>query len=143
MEWDPNNICWYTPLYRFDDIQPSPSITAQNEVPGIGMLFSEDGDRPAPNTNYLAWDPSVQLPSHVLPTIQPAQQQSNPDRQLRCEWKDCRYSGTFRRKAELLRHVDTIHVNPQSFKCQRCASTFNRKYNLKDHSRRVHKTECL
>ncbi|RAK97359.1 uncharacterized protein BO80DRAFT_194322 [Aspergillus ibericus CBS 121593] len=59
---------------------------------------------------------------------------------LRCEWKDCTYKNGFNRPADLLRHVKTMHVTPQSFKCDfpGCKRTFSRKDNLRGHQLHVH-----
>ncbi|OJJ34612.1 hypothetical protein ASPWEDRAFT_42586 [Aspergillus wentii DTO 134E9] len=59
---------------------------------------------------------------------------------LTCEWKNCNYAGSFRRPAELMRHVQTKHISPRSYKCWKgeCKAKFNRKDNLEEHLRRVH-----
>ncbi|KAL4888238.1 hypothetical protein BDV59DRAFT_188977 [Aspergillus ambiguus] len=57
------------------------------------------------------------------------------NQRLQCGWKDCDYNGTFRRKAELLRHIDSKHVDPRAHKCTSCGKTFNRRDNLKQHLR--------
>ncbi|KAE8166925.1 hypothetical protein BDV40DRAFT_295955 [Aspergillus tamarii] len=59
---------------------------------------------------------------------------------LRCGWKDCNYQGTFGRKAELMRHIDTQHVSPRSYDCpiQGCRKVCNREDNLLEHIRRAH-----
>ncbi|PLN82657.1 hypothetical protein BDW42DRAFT_166344 [Aspergillus taichungensis] len=148
MEWTLDNIGWDASISAFGEFQPYAPIAAQNEVPGFGMIPAGDADRPA----FQLGAPSVQCSSQaLLPNIQSTQQPTgptgqNPDRLFRCEWKDCRYSGTFKRKAELIRHVNTIHIDPQTFNCpvEGCDSTFkNRKYNLKNHLRQVHNIASL
>ncbi|KAJ5498156.1 hypothetical protein N7453_007207 [Penicillium expansum] len=58
----------------------------------------------------------------------------------KCGWQGCDYKGTFGRKHELMRHIDTKHVNPRSHHCPvpGCPGTFNRKDNLDEHFQRVH-----
>ncbi|KAK1147792.1 hypothetical protein N8T08_000305 [Aspergillus melleus] len=53
-------------------------------------------------------------------------------------WKDCGYSGSFGRKAELMRHIETQHVNPRAHQCALCGKVYNRKDNLGEHFQRVH-----
>lgn len=159
----PDTMFWSAPLQELDMFYIDSSTPAPDEH---DRMFSEGRYRPESNTHPLAGDgvPSMQLPSLGPSDVQPTPQQTVkpcssrtstrpgltrvkipasrvPERLFRCEWRNCRYSGTFKRKAELLRHVDTTHVNPRSFKCpvERCGSTFNRKYNLKDHLGRIHK----
>ncbi|KAE8147143.1 hypothetical protein BDV25DRAFT_143036 [Aspergillus avenaceus] len=59
---------------------------------------------------------------------------------LRCKWDGCNYTGVFGRKAELMRHIEAIHVSPKSYNCpvNHCRRSFNRSDNLKEHIRRVH-----
>ncbi|QMW40820.1 hypothetical protein G4B11_004100 [Aspergillus flavus] len=59
---------------------------------------------------------------------------------LRCGWKDCEYEGTFGRKAELMRHIDVLHVSPHSYDCpvRGCKKVCNRQDNLLEHIRRAH-----
>ncbi|KAJ5652766.1 hypothetical protein N7507_010192 [Penicillium longicatenatum] len=40
----------------------------------------------------------------------------NPET-YKCQWKGCQYTGTFGRKADLMRHVETRHVCPKAYKC--------------------------
>ncbi|KAE8401839.1 hypothetical protein BDV37DRAFT_253747 [Aspergillus pseudonomiae] len=70
----------------------------------------------------------------------PLQRQGNRTTPFRCGWKDCTYNGTFGRKAELMRHIDLLHVSPHSFDCplRGCKRVFNRWDNLSDHMRRAH-----
>jgi uncharacterized Zn-finger protein len=52
--------------------------------------------------------------------------------------------GTFKRKAELMRHLNSIHASPHSHTCpdKRCSKLFNRKDNLRQHViRRYYGTE--
>lgn len=60
-------------------------------------------------------------------------------RKLRCEWKGCTSPFTFRREADLMRHINTIHVNPRAYACPDCGSRFARKDNLQSHMMRHHK----
>ncbi|KAK2757645.1 hypothetical protein FQN54_004614 [Arachnomyces sp. PD_36] len=58
-----------------------------------------------------------------------------------CGWQGCDYNRRFGRKAELMRHIDTKHVDPRSHHCPKpgCPSIFNRMDNLNEHFQRVHK----
>ncbi|EAU39310.1 predicted protein [Aspergillus terreus NIH2624] len=56
---------------------------------------------------------------------------------FRCDRNGCDYTGTFGRKAELMRHIESKHVNPGAHKCPApgCGRVFNRKDNLEEHMR--------
>ncbi|KAJ5656937.1 hypothetical protein N7507_008887 [Penicillium longicatenatum] len=58
---------------------------------------------------------------------------------LVCKWENCR-KPSFQSKGALMRHIDTQHVAPRSFKCpdQSCDRFFSRKDNMEEHVRRVH-----
>jgi uncharacterized Zn-finger protein len=57
-----------------------------------------------------------------------------------CKWDGCKYTGSFGREADLLRHVRTAHISPRSFVCSvsGCRKSCSRKDNLEAHHRRVH-----
>lgn len=59
---------------------------------------------------------------------------------LVCEWRGCRYAGSFGNPNSLIRHVRATHVSPRSFLCpfQGCGRPFNRKDNLDAHILRSH-----
>ncbi|KAJ5494205.1 hypothetical protein N7463_010292 [Penicillium fimorum] len=57
---------------------------------------------------------------------------------FQCHWTDCKYRGMFSRKNVLMRHIKTQHVTPRSFDCPRCARSFGRKDNMREHMGRVH-----
>ncbi|KAJ5633266.1 hypothetical protein N7490_009605 [Penicillium lividum] len=59
---------------------------------------------------------------------------------FKCDWKDCRYTKTFRRKAGLMRHIDTQHISRGAYQCPipACGSRHNREDNLQVHLRTVH-----
>ncbi|OJJ43583.1 hypothetical protein ASPZODRAFT_28239 [Penicilliopsis zonata CBS 506.65] len=90
-----------------------------------GMLSLHPQSSPCNATNHQG-QPSSQVPR------QPAV--------FRCKWEGCRYSGSFNRIGDLLRHVRNIHVCPRSYPCpvQSCGEIFNRKDNLQEHMRRRH-----
>ncbi|KAE8306933.1 hypothetical protein BDV41DRAFT_585101 [Aspergillus transmontanensis] len=58
----------------------------------------------------------------------------------RCRWEGCTSTRCFNREADLVRHVRTIHIAPQSYRCDvdGCFKLFNRGDNLNDHKLRVH-----
>ncbi|KAE8363804.1 hypothetical protein BDV27DRAFT_129400 [Aspergillus caelatus] len=68
------------------------------------------------------------------------QLRGNRSTPFRCGWKDCKYTGTFGRKAELMRHIDVLHVSPHSYDCpaRGCRKVCNRADNLLEHIRRAH-----
>ncbi|KAJ5359439.1 uncharacterized protein N7496_011852 [Penicillium cataractarum] len=57
---------------------------------------------------------------------------------LICKWSTC--TKPFSRKATLVRHVVTQHVDPGSVPCldEECIKVFNRKDNMMSHFRTVH-----
>ncbi|PWY95567.1 hypothetical protein BO94DRAFT_130073 [Aspergillus sclerotioniger CBS 115572] len=57
---------------------------------------------------------------------------------FRCGWSGCHYDRPFRRKVDLMRHIEGQHVSPSSYRCAWCQRTFNRRDNLGEHRRRVH-----
>lgn len=91
------------------------------------------------------------MPSKLLPWDYPdfltcgeqyrSHQPNDPPSEIKCHWKDCRYTGTFGRKAELKRHIETQHISPKAYKCPECGRPCNRDDNLNGHLRRVHKSE--
>jgi hypothetical protein len=61
---------------------------------------------------------------------------------FKCEFPDCKYSGTFRRSYELKRHM-TKHTEKQRFPCpvQICDSTFYRTDKISLHLKQAHTTD--
>lgn len=55
----------------------------------------------------------------------------------KCEWKGCTFPRPFRRDAELMRHIKTVHVARDAYKCPVCGRGFGRKDRMEDH-RRTH-----
>ncbi|GAM38744.1 hypothetical protein TCE0_033r09724 [Talaromyces pinophilus] len=55
----------------------------------------------------------------------------------KCEWKGCTFPRPFRRDAELMRHIKTIHIARDAYKCPVCRKGFGRKDRMEDH-RRTH-----
>ncbi|KAE8332219.1 hypothetical protein BDV39DRAFT_200371 [Aspergillus sergii] len=63
---------------------------------------------------------------------------STKPKQWRCDEKGCKYRGTFARKAEMKRHIESLHVHPGSHECPLCGSQHNRKDNLVAHLKTRH-----
>ncbi|CEL08206.1 hypothetical protein ASPCAL11357 [Aspergillus calidoustus] len=59
---------------------------------------------------------------------------------LQCRWQDCTSSATFRREADLLRLVKTVHVSRDAYRCpeSHCDRTFGRRDHLRAHRRNRH-----
>jgi hypothetical protein len=95
-----------------------------------------------PNSNSLDNDP-VYRPLRTQAVTSTIQQQiehatSFPQHQtldLQCKWEGCRSQATFKRANDLIRHIRTIHVAPDEYRCrvEGCGMAFGRK----DH-RRAH-----
>ncbi|KAF9885543.1 hypothetical protein FE257_012749 [Aspergillus nanangensis] len=73
-------------------------------------------------------------------TPQPSPMDASEPSSFVCRWEGCCYTGAFRRKADLLRHLETIHISPQSFAClaRGCHRMFNRRDNMRQHLFRRH-----
>ncbi|PWY69663.1 hypothetical protein BO94DRAFT_539994 [Aspergillus sclerotioniger CBS 115572] len=53
-----------------------------------------------------------------------------------CRWMNC--NRMFKRISELRRHVNAIHISPESFPCALCGHRCNRKDTLKQHMLQSH-----
>ncbi|PYH90950.1 hypothetical protein BO71DRAFT_401796 [Aspergillus ellipticus CBS 707.79] len=116
-----------TPTLEYPPSPPTP-------VPGPGMPPKDPMHPPYPNPISTTTSTLEETPQS------PNQNDENEQAQLKCEWKNCKYTHTFNRPAELLRHVKTIHISPQSHMCRYrgCSRTFNRKDKLGEHMLRAH-----
>ncbi|KAJ5930994.1 hypothetical protein N7466_006487 [Penicillium verhagenii] len=115
-----------------------PFENGYNFASQVSATRRQAGPGPSSNTQINTWD------SHLDMTIEAGQimqqQKVLPSRTYRCLWQGCRYTGTFRRSAELRRHVDTQHIAPKSYICpvSDCGRPYNRGDNLNEHLRRAH-----
>ncbi|KAL4789162.1 hypothetical protein BDV19DRAFT_395302 [Aspergillus venezuelensis] len=59
----------------------------------------------------------------------------------RCRWEGCTSATLFRREADLMRHLKTIHVSPQAYHCPvfNCDRVFGRKDHVNQHVNRRHR----
>ncbi|OGM45915.1 hypothetical protein ABOM_005999, partial [Aspergillus bombycis] len=124
-----------------DDITNS-QATVATYISSHGHTPTHPGS-PSPNIRYPPQSSTTTTNNNTLTTDQNFNTQSkttkiqannsaNP-KQWRCDWKDCKYRGTFRHKAELMRHIEFLHVAPGSHKCPSCRRKHNRKDNLGEH----------
>ncbi|KAE8327608.1 hypothetical protein BDV39DRAFT_204921 [Aspergillus sergii] len=120
------------------DNQPMMSF----DSPFFSNTYQPQGMTPAPPTEQ-SLEQSVK-PNPLLKGREPRPHRKSVQLQgnspLRCGWKDCEYEGTFGRKAELMRHIDALHVSPHSYDCpiRGCKKVCNRQDNLLEHIRRAH-----
>lgn len=67
--------------------------------------------------------------------LSPLSQPEKATASMKCEWKGCTFPRPFRRYADLMRHIKTIHVSPDAYKCSVCGKGFGRKDKLEVHHR--------
>ncbi|KAL5358362.1 hypothetical protein BJX96DRAFT_173366 [Aspergillus floccosus] len=119
---------------------PYHPLTASAEgAQGMRGSHYIDLTQPGLNVGPTA-EPHVTLRERDLnPTVGP-QSRDEALQTLMCEWKDCNQKRAFRRDAELMRHIMTIHVRPNAYGCpvEGCSRVFNRKDNLKVHLEKKH-----
>ncbi|OJI99705.1 hypothetical protein ASPVEDRAFT_70037 [Aspergillus versicolor CBS 583.65] len=75
------------------------------------------------------------------PAFQASQTLSPSDSpRLQCRWEDCTRKTCFRREADLMRHIRTVHVSPNAYVCpeRNCGRPFGRKDHLGQHRKRRH-----
>ncbi|KAB8279163.1 hypothetical protein BDV30DRAFT_202301 [Aspergillus minisclerotigenes] len=120
------------------DNQPMMSLsTFSNTNQPQGMVpvpFAEQPSEPSVSPKVT---PKSREPRPHRKSVQLQGNSTNP---LRCGWKGCKYNGTFARKADLMRHIDVLHVSPHSYDCpvRGCRKVCNRSDNLLEHIRRAH-----
>ena len=127
--------------YAMIDDMDLPSNAVQH-VNGNGQMaphaeFSPFGDA---NWAALTFGNDGVLPHISEPENLECENQSAPAFAKICKWEGCKYTGSFGRGADLLRHVQTAHISPRSFVCSvsGCRKSCSRKDNLEAHYRRVH-----
>ncbi|KAL2840137.1 hypothetical protein BJX68DRAFT_190066 [Aspergillus pseudodeflectus] len=66
-----------------------------------------------------------------------------PGESYTCKWEGCISTIVFRREADLIRHLRTIHISPNQYPCTEpnCNWTFGRRDHLLHHVRRRHTTQ--
>jgi hypothetical protein len=102
-------------------------------------IHRDGGYRSAPEDSFAFWnDRNITEPSGSEQDLG-----AEPIAETRhiCKWAACNYSGSFRRAADLMRHLKTTHVSPGSYVCPAadCHKSFNRKDKMDEHVRRVHR----
>ncbi|KAL3465627.1 hypothetical protein BJX64DRAFT_285232 [Aspergillus heterothallicus] len=86
---------------------------------------------------WLAYSPAAgQSPLPPPPTTSA----SDDVRVFRCRWQGCRSNTSFRREADLIRHLRTVHISPKAFPCMEpdCGMGFGRRDHLRMHRRSRH-----
>lgn len=139
------------------ELTPSMSITATSTMKcdytnRIAAEFSDNirplvlGNPAAPRTDlppnmrlYNERNPIPATASGGQGGIDLAMVQRNqpPDSVLKCEWKGCKSKRSFGRRAELERHVKSIHISPDAYQCPviGCEKSFGRKDRMESHKR--------
>ncbi|KAK2790847.1 hypothetical protein FQN53_008671 [Emmonsiellopsis sp. PD_33] len=117
-------------------LPPQPSIEKPQDNPHASKSPEKGISKPTTANGDIVAKSQPSRTSHQ----KPAQPKANHDGQYKCGWKHCRYTGVFRRKPELMRHIETKHVSPGSYQCPErvCTKSFNRIDNMKKHVERVH-----
>ncbi|CAI7603920.1 unnamed protein product [Penicillium glandicola] len=64
-------------------------------------------------------------------------EQDNPGTIFRCDWKGCKYDGTFSAKGSLTRHRIEQHTI-QVFPCPKCGKSYSRSSRTTEHQQKVH-----
>ncbi|KAJ0416234.1 hypothetical protein BJY00DRAFT_317119 [Aspergillus carlsbadensis] len=65
--------------------------------------------------------------------------ESNASR-FQCKWQGCANKPSFLREGDLIRHLKTIHISPDAYRCRvhPCHKPFGRKDHLLEHRKRCH-----
>ncbi|OJJ01299.1 hypothetical protein ASPVEDRAFT_82824 [Aspergillus versicolor CBS 583.65] len=63
-----------------------------------------------------------------------------PRRLYKCEWRDCHTPGQFHRELDLVRHIRTVHISPDKYRCDSCGKAFGRKDHLNGHRKKRHES---
>ncbi|KAJ5934215.1 hypothetical protein N7466_003762 [Penicillium verhagenii] len=96
---------------------------------------------PPPHNGVQSWTTSTLAGDRPSGTTIHDRQHNNRESTTTfiCKWDNCR-KPSFQSKGSLMRHIDTQHVAPRSFKCseESCNRFFGRKDNMEEHVRRVH-----
>ncbi|KAL2843457.1 hypothetical protein BJX68DRAFT_244004, partial [Aspergillus pseudodeflectus] len=127
--------------------QPTEGVQTMPREPGV--LVSDfgpvDGSLPRMAERALQAPGQVTTQTAVDETIIGSPSASTHPTQpttpaLQCRWQDCTSSTTFRREADLLRHVKTVHVSRDAYRCpeSHCDRTFGRRDHLRAHRRNRH-----
>jgi hypothetical protein len=106
-------------------------------ISGTGFQMRDPNYTPAANASTI--DPLArQRPNHYAAPRTP--QLNHHPTSFQCKWQGCRSSRHFRREADLIRHIRTIHISPYAHPCyvEGCDRSFGRKDHLQEHLRRCH-----
>lgn len=113
----------------------------QTLMPNTGLLY--DGNHSFHDEGWMQFSLSttnnanngLETPNQQIPSSSSPPMDSTTSK--KCEWKGCTFLRPFRRDAELMRHIKTVHVSRDAYKCPVCGKAFGRKDKMEDH-RRIH-----
>ncbi|KAF7621414.1 hypothetical protein AFLA_011716 [Aspergillus flavus NRRL3357] len=115
-----------------------PSHGHPQEYPHVPNPNIQHPSQSPTNNNTLATDQNPNTQHEATGATKALTHSSTKPKQWRCDEKGCKYRGTFARKAEMKRHIESLHVNPGSHECPLCGSQHNRKDNLVAHLKTRH-----
>ncbi|KAI9368788.1 hypothetical protein BJX61DRAFT_536966 [Aspergillus egyptiacus] len=75
-------------------------------------------------------------------TVPPHSRTPSSSRLYKCEWRDCHTPGRFKRELDLVRHLRTVHISPDRYRCGDCDRAFGRKDQLNGHRTKHHESVC-
>ncbi|KAJ5537692.1 hypothetical protein N7494_007171 [Penicillium frequentans] len=127
--------------YTNSQYTPNPFEARNHEIPvNIAQPTHHQAVHPPPVTAFDTRSTQEQTWAHYLAvsieeTSEDLQGNAGPGNEiLKCQWKDCQYTGTFGRKTDLMRHIETQHVSPKAYKCSFPRDTCGKSMGLLDHT---------
>ncbi|KAE8311211.1 hypothetical protein BDV41DRAFT_578873 [Aspergillus transmontanensis] len=116
-----------------------PSHGHRQEYPRVPSQYIQHPSQSSTNNSTLTTaDQNSNTQHKTTRATKALTHNSTKPEQWRCDEKGCKYRGTFARKAEMKRHIESLHVNPGLHECPLCGSQHNRKDNLVAHLKTRH-----